>query len=283
MELRLACADFTFPLLPHEQAFRLISMLGFDGVDVGLFEERSQLQPGHVIPHLAASARDLGHKVSDCGLAFADIFFQAPTFEAMAANHPDPKERNKGRDLFLRMLEFTLRCNAPHMTGLPGVTWEGEPYETSLKRCADELSWRAEQARHVGVVFSVEAHLGSIVPTPRQAMQLVETAPGLTLTLDYTHFTYQGISDDEVEPLVKHASHFHARGACRGRLQALYSQNVIDYPRVVRTMKQMDYPGYVGIEYVWQEWEHNNEVDNVSETVLMRNLIRKSFEGTCAN
>jgi hypothetical protein len=24
--------------------------------------------------------------------------------------------------------------------------------------------------------------------------------PGLTLTLDYTHFAYQGIPDDEVEP-----------------------------------------------------------------------------------
>ena len=278
MELRLACADFTFPLLPQEQAFKLISLLGFQGIDIGLFENRSQLQPGHVIPHLAASATALTTQLGDDGLKLADIFFQAPTFQTLAANHPDPKEQSQGRDLFLRMLEFTLRCNALHMTGLPGVTWDGEAYDTSIKRCAQELAWRVEQAKQVGVVYSIEPHLGSIVPTPAQTLQLLKLAPALTLTLDYTHFTYQGIADDEVEPLIKHASHFHARGARETRLQAPIDKNVIDYPRVIRAMKAADYAGYVGVEYVWQDWEHCNEVDNISETILMRDLIMKSFE-----
>ncbi|MCL5996755.1 MAG: sugar phosphate isomerase/epimerase [Chloroflexi bacterium] len=277
MELKLACADFTFPLLTHDQAFKLVALLGFRGIDIGLFETRSHLQPGHVIPHLAASAKELAHKVGDVGLEIADIFFQAPSFESMAANHPDANERSKGRELFLRMLEFTLRCNAPHMTGLPGVAWQGETFETSLQRCVDELAWRAEQASKVGIVFSVEAHVGSLAPTPQKALLLVTSCPGLTLTLDYTHFASQGFPDDDVEPLVKHASHFHARGARRSRLQAPLKENVIDYPRVIRAMKQTGYSGYVGVEYVWQDWEHCNEVDNVSETVMMRDLIVKSF------
>ena len=178
------------------------------------------------------------------------------------------------------MLEFALRCNAPHLTGLPGVTWEGEPYDTSLKRCAEELAWRAEQAKQVGIVYSIEPHIGSVVPTPQRALQLAALAPGLTFTLDYTHFAYQGIADDEVEPLVKHASHFHARGARKTRLQAPIKENVIDYPRVLRAMQAANYPGYVGVEYVWQDWEHCNEVDNVSETIMMRDLIVKAFEST---
>jgi sugar phosphate isomerase/epimerase len=277
MELKLACADFSFPLLIQDQAFKLIQMLGFTGVDVGLFEDRSQLQPSHVIPHLAASARDLAQRVADCGLAFADIFFQAPAFDVTAANHPDPAERQKGRELFLRMLEFTLRCNGAHMTGLPGVEWDGVPYETSLQRSAGELAWRVEQAKQVGICYSVEAHVGSIAPTPQKALQLVQMTPGLTLTLDYTHFTSQGCTDDEIEPLLQHATHFHARGACQGRVQASSKQNTIDYPRVVRAMKRLNYPGYVGVEYVWQDWLNLNDVDNVSETVMMRDLIIKSF------
>ncbi len=277
MELKLACADFTFPLLSQEQAFKLIALLGFRGVDIGLFEDRSQLQPSHVMPHLAASARALSQKVADAGLEFADIFFQAPSFEQMAANHPDPAERAKGRELFLRMLEFALRCNATHLTGLPGVEWDGVPYETSLQRSAEELAWRVEQAKQAGMVYSVEAHFGSIVPTPQKALQLLDATPGLTLTLDYTHFASQGFSDDEVEPLLKHASHFHARGACKGRVQASFKQNVIDYARVVRAMKQVDYPGWVGVEYVWQDWLNLNDVDTLSETIMMRDLIVQSF------
>ncbi len=37
MTPRLACADFTFPLLPHDKSLDLIAMLGFEGVDIGLF------------------------------------------------------------------------------------------------------------------------------------------------------------------------------------------------------------------------------------------------------
>jgi sugar phosphate isomerase/epimerase len=274
MQLKLACADFTFPLLPHEQVFDLIAMLGFEGIDIGLFADRSHLQPADVMSNLSASARTLADQVRSRGLEFADIFYQASSFETIAANHPDAQERHRSRELFLRMLEFTLRCNAPHITGLPGVPWEGEARETSLKRSAEELAWRAEQARQVGVVFAIEPHLGSIVPTPQAAMQLVELAPGLTLTLDYTHFAYQGIPDDEVEPLIKYASHFHARGAGKDRLQAPFKDNRIDYARVLREMQRVDYPGYVGVEYVWIDWERCNEVDNLSEAILLRDHLR---------
>ena len=45
MKLKLACSDFTFPILPHDQALQLISMLGIKGVDIGLLEDQSHLQP----------------------------------------------------------------------------------------------------------------------------------------------------------------------------------------------------------------------------------------------
>jgi len=277
MQLRLACADFTFPLLSHREVLKLIAMLGFEGIDIGLFEGRSHLQPSQVLGNLARSASELSSQVRDQGLEFADIFYQAKSFQDVAANHPEPDERRQGRDLFLRMLEFTLRCNARHMTGLPGVDWPDEAHDTSLQRCAEELTWRVEQATHVGVVYSVEAHLGSVVPTPEATQQLVALSPGLTLTLDYTHFTYQGYSDDACELLMPHASHYHARAARQARLQAPLKDNVIDFPRVLRAMERAHYPGFVGVEYVWIDWEHCNEVDNLSETILLRDQLRAAM------
>lgn len=273
MQLNLAGADFTYPLLAHDQALDVLAMLGYQGVDIGLFQDRSHLQPSHVLPNLATSARELGDKVRARGLDFADIFFQSSSFEVMAANHPDAGERRKSRHFFQQMLEFAARCGARHMTGLPGLRWDGEAPATSIQRCAEELVWRVEKAKEADVTFSVEPHLGSVVPTPQEALQLVEQVPGLTLTLDYTHFTYQGIGDAEIEPLIPYASHFHARGACRGRLQAPRAENVIDYVRVLRELKRAEYTGYIGIEYVWQEWERNNEVDNISESIMLRDLL----------
>jgi sugar phosphate isomerase/epimerase len=279
VNLRLASADFSFPLLPHRDSLKLIAMLGFEGVDLGIFQDRSHVQPSHVIGRLPQAAAELSSLVEDTGLKIADIFYQASAFTVVAANHPDDAERAKGRELFLRMLEFALRCNAPHMTGLPGVEWDGVPHDTSLKRTADELAWRVERAKQSGIIYSVEPHFGSIAPTPAEALKLVEMAPGLTLTVDYTHFTYIGIGDDECEKLIPHASHFHARCACKGQLQSLSTRNTIDYPRVLRAMDRTNYAGYVGVEYVWQDWENLKEVDNLSETIQLRDLIRASANG----
>jgi sugar phosphate isomerase/epimerase len=98
--------------------------------------------------------------------------------------------------------------------------------------------------------------------------------PGLTLALDYTHFTYQGISDAAIEPLLAQTSHFHARGACAGKLQSSMAENTIDYEGVIRAMKKVNYRGFVVLEYVWTEWGEMNRVDNLSETVILRDLLR---------
>jgi sugar phosphate isomerase/epimerase len=274
MKLKLACADFTFPLLSHDQALDLVSLLGVEGVDIGVFGGRSHNQPGKIVKDIAGSARELSLKLQDRGLAFADVFLIPGDFETLAPNHINAAERRKSRDLFLRILEFTARCNARHMTGLPGILWKGEPPDVSLQRCAAELAWRVEQARQVGVVFSVEPHVGSITPTPAEVLRLVKMSPGLTLTLDYGHFTQAGLPDSAIEPLIQHASHFHVRGTCRGRLQASFKDNTVNYARVLKVMKKTNYAGYLELEYVWVDWEHCNETDNVSETVLFRDFLK---------
>jgi hypothetical protein len=42
-------------------------------------------------------------------------------------------------------------------------------------------------------------------------------------------------------------------------------------------MRQADYRGYVGVEYVWVDWEHCNEVDNLSETIQLRDFLRANL------
>src|SRR5262249_16258227 len=84
MDLKLACADFTLPLLPHDRSLDLIAMLGFEGVDIGLFEGRSHLWPSRVFPTLRESARELTRKLGDRGLKLADVFLQtAPDFVSL--------------------------------------------------------------------------------------------------------------------------------------------------------------------------------------------------------
>ena len=57
--LKLASADFTFPLLPHDKVLDLIAALEMDGIDIGLFEGRSHLWPSREFKNVAKSARTL--------------------------------------------------------------------------------------------------------------------------------------------------------------------------------------------------------------------------------
>jgi len=274
--MKLACADFTFPLLPHERALDLIAMLDFDGADIGLFEGRSHLWPSRELKTPAKSGARLGRTLAQCGLRCADVFLQmAPTFVPYAINHPMLSRRRRARDWFERTLDYATAAGAKHVTTLPGVNFETEKRADSWQRCCDELAWRLDSAANHRITFSVEAHVGSIAPTPKEALRLVKSVPGLTLTLDYTHFTRAGLPDSAVEPLLEHASHFHVRGARRGRLQAAFKDNKIDYARVLRGLRQANYQGYLGVEYVWIDWEHCNEVDNLSETVQFRDFLRR--------
>lgn len=277
MQLKLACADFAFPLLPYDRALDLIAAIEFDAVDIGLFEGRSHLWPSIEFEKQDASAELLARRLADRGLKCADVFLQMDAdFVPFAINHPDIERRRKARDWFERTLDYAARVGSAHVTALPGVYFEEvEAKESSWKRSQEELAWRVEQAKQRKLVFSVEAHVGSLAPDPASALRMVQGVPGLTLTLDYTHFTRMGIPDSASEPLLEYASHFHVRGAREGRLQCNFKDNVIDYARVVKRLDELKYTGYLGIEYVWIDWEHCNESDNVSETILFRDFLRK--------
>ena len=271
----LACADFTFPLLSHAKVLQLIAMLEFTGVDIGLFENRSHLWPSREFAQLDQNARRLKDQLDAYGLVAADIFLQLdPDFMPYAINQPDAARRQFARDQFSQTLDYAARAGAHHVTTLPGVTFDDETSADSWQRALDELHWRVEQARRYNIIFGVEAHVGSIVPHPRSAAELIAQVPGLTLTLDYTHFIRLGMPAAEIEPLVALASHFHVRGARPGRLQAAFKDNVIDYARVLDAMRTAGYTGWLGIEYVWIDWENCNECDNLSETILFRDHLR---------
>jgi sugar phosphate isomerase/epimerase len=278
--MRLACGDHSFPLLPHEQVCRLAAALGLQGIDIGLMGNRSHIRPELIREDVAGWADRVGRSVADAGIEVADVFLIPWTdFETMAPNHPDAAQREEAAAIFRLALDFTERLGATGMTLLPGIDWPDEDHETGLRRSAQELAWRVAEGRERGIRVSVEPHLGSNVADPAEAARLVELTPGLELTLDYGHFTYQGVPDAEIEPLIAHARHFHARGAAPQRMQIGLKDNTIDYERIVEAMREQDYDGWLAVEYVWSDWERCDECDNVSETVLLRDRLQAAIDG----
>lgn len=277
--MKLACADDSFRLLrPHRAALELVAALGVEGVDVFLAGNRSSVRPEDVRDDVTGAAAHILAEVRAVGLAVSDVFVIPWTdLETMAPNHPERAERDRSRALFRDMLELAVRLESPGLTVLPGIEWPGDA--DSFARAADELAWRAEQARADGVRFSVEPHVGSVAPTPELAVRLVEAAPGLELTLDYSHFVRQGFAEEEADVLIPHTRHVHVRGASADRVQESIRQNTLDFERIVGALREGGYDGYLTLEYVWLEWEHCNECDNLAESILLRDRLRAALAG----
>lgn len=279
--MRLACADNTFRLLePWESVLDLIRLLELDGVDVCLMGNRSHIRPEAVRDDIPAAAARISKGLERRGLAVSDLFVIPWTdFQTLAPNHPAAAERARSRMLFEGMLELAIRIGAPGLTMLPGVDWEAERHEDSFQRSVEELGWRAERTRAAGLRLSIEPHLGSIAQAPDEARRLCQQTPDLELTLDYSHFVYQGFEESAIEPLLAHARHLHARGSRHNRMQAALKDSTVDFERLVAALVETGYGGDIGLEYLWIDWEHLNECDTVSETILLRDRLRAAIAG----
>lgn len=276
--LQFACADFTFPLLSHEKVLSLIAMLDCEGVDIGLFSGRSHLTAESEFQQINQRARLLKNQLEDRGLVVTDVYLQLDTdLSLFAINHPDNTRRQYARDSFLKLIDYAVQSGADHITTLPGMYFTSEEKTASLKLAHEELHWRLERVAGSGLSFGVEAHVGSPFATPEDAKALIDAVPGLTLTLDYTHFIRNGYAQEEVDLLLAYASHFHARGARKGQLQVSMTDNTIDYLKIIKNLKKIDYSGWIGLEYIWINWEGCNQVDTLSETIRLRDVIKAAY------
>lgn len=276
-----ACCDRAFPLLTHQASCRLVAQLGFEAIDLGLISgKRNLLDPAVVLGDPVANAERVGSYLADAGLKVADVFLiSSSNFAEATPNHPDPAVRDVAAQLFHSAVTFAERLGADGVGLLPGIDWESEDHAASLRRSADELAWRVDVGASHGLRVSVEAHIGSVISQPEDAAALIDFTPGLGLTLDLSHFVYQGISHDDIAPLVPLAQHVHVRSARRGRLQVGMQDNVIDFERFMESLAAADYDGWVALEYVWNAWERCNENDNVTEILLLSDRLSAKLAG----
>jgi len=273
---KYSCADFTFPLLPHHKVLELIKLLGIDAVDLGIFEGRSHHYPSHVAKDPAGEAMRLSKELNEIGLEPADVFLQTGVDPPVAAaNTPENGIRENNRNIFQKILEFTKTLGCGHVTGLPGVLHEDMTFEDDWERACEEASWRVEKAKAYGLIYSIEPHVGSILPDAKTTLRFINDVPGITLTLDYGHFIYQGQTNASVHPLIPHASHFHARGGAIGQLQTMVKENEIDFESIISKFKEIGYSGFMCLEYVHVDWEGCNRTDNVSETIRLHELLNE--------
>ncbi len=274
-----SCAEYTFPLLAPAQRFALLQLLGFMYVDIGLFERSEGLRPGQLLNDPREFSKQLRADLKRTHLQAADVFLQTGVDPSESApNDPSVSIRARNRKAFLLALDLCSDLSCTHITGLPGVWHKEARGLDDLALAVDEAGWRRHVALGAGVSYAIEAHVGSICPDIATTRSLLDSVPGLTLTLDYGHFFAADIGSQDIHSLLPFASHIHVRGGAPKRLQTPVSENEIDFAGMVRRLHQQKYRGFLAVEYVWSDWQQCNRTDNVSETILLRRQLEELME-----
>ncbi|MFC2175827.1 sugar phosphate isomerase/epimerase family protein [Bacteroidota bacterium] len=273
-KIKFSCSDFTFPSLPHHKSLQLIKLMGIDAVDLSAIEGRSHLS-NEIAKNPSKAAQKFRRILNDIGLEAVDVFVQtAPVPTMAAANTPDAATHKNNRYVFQKTLDFTRALGCKHMTGKPGVLHKGVSYDQDWGKSCEETVWRMEKAAKHGITYAIEPHIGSIVPDVKTVHKFINDAPGTTLTLDYSHFIYQGEDSETVHSLLPFASHMHVRGASKGQLQTTVDNNTIDFAGMMSKLRDIDYANYICLEYLHNDFDDCNETDNVSETMRLLELLQ---------
>jgi sugar phosphate isomerase/epimerase len=272
--ISISCADYAFPLLPRERRFALLRLLGFDYVDLGLFERSEGLRPGQLLAEPRKFARQLKRDLIHAGLRASDVFLQTGlTPEDSAENDPNLIVRSQNRKAFILTLELCEELECKHLTGLPGILHKDVGNNDSFDLAVEEIRWRQRVAWSSGICYAIKPHVDTICSSVDQARALLDATPGLTLTLDYGHFVFQKISSRQVHTLLPYASHVHMRGGAPHRLQAPVNESEIDFNGIIRRLYKNRYRGFLAITYFRDAWKQCDHTDNVSETILLRNQL----------
>jgi sugar phosphate isomerase/epimerase len=249
--------------------------LGIDAIDI-LAAPGFLLDPVRIIQDPVGEACELAAlQTSIANL----IFLFAPDFSQRAVNHRKPQVRARNIQEFCAVAEFCRRASIPSVTVLPGIEQEGWSHGKSLAVSAEVLNEFASIAAARDVRLLFEAHVSSVLESPQETLSFLENNPQLKLTLDYSHFVFNGHSQEAIDVLTPYARHVHLRQAARRVLQARWNAGEIDFAKVVEKLIEAKYKGYLALEYEHDAWLDSDRVDVMTETIKMRNTISPMIRG----
>lgn len=264
--MQIACHAWAYNNLSLEEAIGTIARLGFQHVDLGsgphLDVNRAAAQP-------AAEAERILHLLHEFALTLTDLYLLLPHINAS-----DPTQRERQLVLFERLIPFAQALGTPGITVSPGIV-QKDGAEHSLARAVPALLRMLTAAEDTDLRISFEPHMDSVAQRPDQALLLLEAVPGLSVTLDFAHFVYQGIIWREVAPLLDHVAHVQIRQASRNILQTEHEKGTVNFPQVVQDLAEAGYRGALTIEYMTTfGWHGMKKISINQETVRTRDTLR---------
>jgi sugar phosphate isomerase/epimerase len=258
--MHIGCSSAVANDLGIRAAVLRLRELGFRYVDVFVFDDYAHLGPSR----LAAGNRDEAEALMDAvvqsGMRVSSLNC---LFSGVAAV---PETRGQVGREYLALLEVAEEVGCPNLTVQAGGVLEGQDFSAAFDAAHEGLLWLHSLAEDRGATLSFEAHVGSVVEKPADALRMAESLwPAVGVSYDPSHFAMQEIPFKDTEALLAYAVHVHVRNASPGQMVAPMAEGIVDFGSLVTALNERDYEGAVAIEYL--------DAKDEADVVALRDLL----------
>jgi sugar phosphate isomerase/epimerase len=250
----IACSSLAYRFLPTADVLDHIVALGFEGVELGVFDGFARLTIAEFLADPADATRQLIAELERTGLDVVGVNTELSEDDAELADAQ-----------FAAMLELAVAVGAPVMT------LQAARQGTPLEEAAAALAPRVAAAAEVGVALAAETHCFFVTELPVDALRLVDLVPGLGLTLDPGHYWCGPGRGQRFDVLFPHVRHLHIRdsGPTWEEAQVEMGSGLVDFAAVLDGLDRAGYRGAVAVEYIGGEDGSSVE----SSVVAARDLL----------
>jgi sugar phosphate isomerase/epimerase len=255
--MQLAYSSNAYMRFSVEETIARIAALGYAGLE--LLADVPHAWPAGLLPERKQSIR---LALEEHGLQIANInafMMNAVADPRQPYWHPSwiepcPHYRAIRREHTLRALELAAELGAPSIQTEPGGPLaEGQSYRQAMDLFYDELMPCVERAEQVEVSLLVEPEPGLLIERFEQYLELAERvdSPWLGLNFDIGHAFCVGQDPAEWVPrMAGQTRHYHLEDidASREHAHRIPGRGAIDLGRVLRTIVDSGYEGFVTVE-----------------------------------
>lgn len=248
-DIQVGCCAFNFRGWSLADALGMVRRLGFRVTDVGVASDQ-QIDQHQAVREPERIGAWIAELAAAEGLTLSELFLPAVQVdgEYVLPSQPDRTACQQMLARFERLCRCAAAANCESIMGVPGRPVPDEEPVVTWDRAAATLRAMVEIAGARGVSLHVEPHAGSLIDQPERALRMAAEVPGLVYTLDYAHFINLGIAQAEVDPLLDHAGHLHAKQARPGSGKVPFHEGTLDVAALAAALRRHDWRGVIAAE-----------------------------------
>ena len=255
--MKIAYGTYATPMMPLEEALRMIADIGYDGVELCV-SPRHNIMPEDLD---SAQRRQLKRMLQELNLGVPSLFMLGSVLTE------DEEAHKKRLDLTRQVMELArdLDIGEPPVisTGIGGRTAMWETHRELLVQLLEDY---AKLASDEGFILAVEPHVNAMVDRSERAIWLMETLsnPLIRLHFDIVHlYLAREPISEAVHKLVPYTAHTHVTDAriLEDRFELVpLGQGELDCVEYVKAMYEAGWTDFITVEVstmVWSKEDYN--------------------------